>query len=192
MEPWVFDVIVVAVILLSAIMSLGRGLIREAFSVISFIIGGLVAYYALVFLEKPLAGVLPDGWPDMLPAAILVVVGFLAAYMAAAFLGGRLSRLIHSSPEIGVLDRLAGAVFGAARGLLAMILFVLLVRQALSGEPDYISKSTSYAVLNPAATWIQTTVPGFMKGMGDAVKGDEPAEPAPEAAPTPAPPANGG
>jgi hypothetical protein len=73
-----------------------------------------------------------------------------------------------------------------------MILFVLLVRQALSGEPDYISKSTSYAVLNPAASWIQTTVPGFMKGMGDAVKGDTPAEQpaAPEAAPTP--PANGG
>lgn len=190
MEPWVFDIVVVAVILLSAIMSLGRGLIREAFSVISFVIGGLVAYYALVLFEEPLASVLPADWPDMLPAAILVVVGFLAAYMAAAFLGGRLSRLIHSSPEIGVLDRLAGAVFGAARGLLAMILFVLLVRQALSGEPDYISKSTSYAVLNPAATWIQTTVPGFMKGMGDAVKGDTPAQPAPDAAPTP--PANGG
>ena len=42
MPPWVFDVVVVAVIVLSAVMSVGRGLIRETFSIIAFIIGGLV------------------------------------------------------------------------------------------------------------------------------------------------------
>ena len=55
-----FDIVVLAIIVVSAVMSLGRGLIREASSVISFIIGGLAAYYALVLFEKPLAGILPQ------------------------------------------------------------------------------------------------------------------------------------
>jgi uncharacterized membrane protein required for colicin V production len=58
MEPWIFDVIVVAVIVISAVMSLGRGLIREAFSVVSFIVGGLVGYWAVVFLKEPLKGLM--------------------------------------------------------------------------------------------------------------------------------------
>lgn len=170
MEPWIFDVIVVAVIVISAVMSLGRGLIREAFSVVSFIVGGLVGYWAVVFLKEPLKELMNSS-DESLPTAILFVVGFLLAYMAAAFLGGRLSKLIHSSPEIGVLDRLAGAAFGLARGFLAMVLFVLLVRQVFpeNNPPEFIDKAWSYkTVLGPSSEWIRDTVPGFVN---DATKG---------------------
>ena len=54
MPPWVFDVVVVAVILLSAVMSVGRGLIREAFSVIAFTIGGLSAWLCIKLFQAPL------------------------------------------------------------------------------------------------------------------------------------------
>lgn len=167
-----FDVIVVAVIVVSAIMSLGRGLIREATSVISFIIGGLVAYYALVLFEEPVAAVLPKDWPSIAPAAILVVVGFLAAYSLAAFLGARVSKLIHSNPEIGLVDRLAGAVFGVARGLLAVILFILLMQQVLPDEatPQFVADSKSYELLSGAAEWIRDHVPGFVDRARDTIE----------------------
>jgi Colicin V production protein len=80
-----FDIIVIAVIAVSALMSLGRGLAREATSVVSFIVGGLAAYYCLVFFHKPLAAAVPETWPRIAPAAILVVVGFIAAYSLAPF-----------------------------------------------------------------------------------------------------------
>ena len=52
-----FDFVVLAVIVVSAVMSLGRGLIREAFSVISFIIGGFIGHgYPLVHFEKSSRG----------------------------------------------------------------------------------------------------------------------------------------
>ncbi len=167
-----FDVIVVAVIVVSAIMSLGRGLVREATSVISFIIGGLVAYYALVLFEKPLSGVIPESWPSITPAAILVVVGFLAAYSLAAFLGARVSRLIHSNPEIGLVDRLAGAVFGVARGCLAVILFILLMQQVLPDDatPRFVAESASYGILSGAAEWIRDHVPGFVERARDTIE----------------------
>jgi membrane protein required for colicin V production len=114
----------------------------------------------------------------MIPAAILVVVGFLAAYSLAAFLGGRLSKLIHSSPEIGVVDRLAGAVFGVFRGALAAILFVLLMQQVLpdNATPGDIAKAGSYSYLSGAASWIRDVVPGFVQSATEAVR-----SPAPEA-----------
>jgi membrane protein required for colicin V production len=175
-----FDAVVLAVIVLSAVMSLGRGLIREAFSVISFVIGGLAAFYALAFFEKPLKGVISPNDESMIPAAILVVVGFIAAYSLAALLGGRLSKLIHNSPEIGVIDRIAGAVFGIFRGLLASILFVLLMQQVLpeNATPQPIAKSYVYPYLSGAAGWIRSTVPGFVKSATEAIR-----EPVPDSKP---------
>ena len=172
MNDWIFDLIVVAVIVVSAVMSLGRGLIREAFSVVSFIIGGLAAYFALVLLEKPLKGLISPNEESIVPAAILVVIGFLGAYSLAAFAGGRLSKLIHTSPEIGVVDRLAGAAFGVARGVLAAVLFILLMQQVIpeNATPQEIAKSRSYPYLSGAATWIRSTVPGFVKSATDVIR----------------------
>jgi membrane protein required for colicin V production len=159
-----FDFIVLAIIVVSAVMSLGRGLIREASSVISFVIGGLAAYYALVFFEKPLAGILPVTWPSITPSAICVVIGFVLAYSLAAFIGGRVSKLIHANPEIGLVDRLAGAAFGVVRAVLAAILFVLLMEQVLPDEatPSFVSSAKSYPYLHNTAEWVRQNVPGFV------------------------------
>jgi uncharacterized membrane protein required for colicin V production len=56
MPPWVFDVVVVLRPdrCMSAVMSVGRGLIREAFSVIAFTIGGLSAWLCIKLFQAPL------------------------------------------------------------------------------------------------------------------------------------------
>jgi len=180
MPPWVFDAIVVAVILLSAVMSIGRGLIREAFSVIAFIIGGLSAWLCIRLFQGQLQEIIAPGDPQsILPGLILFLAGFLTAYGLSAFLGQRLSRLIHSAPEIGALDRIAGAVFGVLRGALAAVLFVLLMHQVVreGEEPPEIAKSQAYPLLNSAADIVGdglTTVIDFFTGPART----EPARPA--------------
>ena len=170
MPPWVFDVVVIAVIILSAVMSIGRGLIREAFSVISFLIGGLSAWLCIKLFQAPLAQVIaPNDPKSMVPGLILFAVGFLAAYGLAAFIGQRLSKLIHAAPEIGALDRIAGAGFGVVRGILASVLFVLLMHQMVKEgeEPPEIAKSQAYPLLNGAAGFVGdglTTVIDFFTG----------------------------
>lgn len=159
-----FDIIVFAVILVSAVMSLSRGLVREASSVLAFVFGGLVAYYALSLLRAPLEPMVPEGWPPITASVIVVLIGFILAYSIAAFIGGRVAKLIHASPEIGLLDRLAGAAFGAARGALAVILFVLLMQQVLpeSATPGFIAESRIYPYADAAAEWLRDTIPGFV------------------------------
>lgn len=166
-----FDLILLVVIIVSMVMSLGRGLIREASSVLSFIVGGIVGFIFVRLLNGIIAPLFPESWSDLVPATIVFLIGFLAAYAAAAFIGGRLSRLVHASPEIGLLDRLAGAAFGIARGILGGVLFVLLVQQVLPDEsiPEQLTDAFSYDYLDTAASWIRNTVPGFVEKAGDAI-----------------------
>ncbi len=170
-EGLAFDLILLIVIVVSMVMSLGRGLIREAASVLSFIVGGIVGFIFMQLLGGVVRPLLPDSWSDLVPAVILFLLGFLVAYSLAAFIGGRLSRLVHSSPEIGLLDRLAGAAFGVARGILGGILFVLLVQQVLPEDsmPSWLVSAYSYDFLEPAASWIRDTIPGFVEKAGEAI-----------------------
>ncbi len=167
----VFDVIVFVVIAVSAIMSLSRGLARETSSILSFGVGIVAAYVMLLLFRTPVRAVAPEGWPEMAGDAGLVVAGFLVAYLLAAGLGGQLARWIHTSPEIGSLDRLAGAAFGAARGALAVVLFVLLMHMVIpvDSTPPFIAKSKAYPVANGAATWLYENIPGFMQRAQDAI-----------------------
>jgi len=182
MPPWVFDVVVIAVILLSAVMSIGRGLIREAFSVIAFIIGGLSAWLCIKLFQEPLQQLIAPNDPNsMLPGLILFAIGFLAAYGLAAFVGQRLSKLIHAAPEIGALDRIAGAGFGVVRGVMASILFVLLMHQMVKPgeEPPEIAKSQSYPLLNGAAGVVGdglTTVIDFFTGPATTAPSEQAAQ----------------
>lgn len=166
-----FDVIILAVLFVSAVMSLSRGLVREASSILSFLIGGAAAYLMLLFFRDPARALLPDGVPEITSDAVLIVTGFLAAYVVAAWIGGQLSKLIHSSPEIGVLDRIAGAAFGAARGALAVILFILLMHMVIPQDstPSFIANSQLYPYADSAATWLSAHFPGFMQTAQEAI-----------------------
>ncbi len=165
MPPWVFDVVVLAVIVLSAVMSAGRGLIRETFSIIAFIVGLLVAWLCIKLGQAPLKDMISPSEPSVVPAMILFLVGFLVSYALAAFLGARLSRLFNDSPEIGVMDRLAGAGLGVAKAILACIGFVVLLHLVIrpGEEPPEIAKSNTYPYLDGAAGMVGGGLTGVIE-----------------------------
>ena len=157
MPPWVFDVIVLAVIVLSAVMSTGRGLIRETFSLIAFVVGLVAAWLCIQLGQEPLRNLIaPNESSTTVSAMILFLLGFIVAYALAAFLGARLSRLFNDSPEIGIMDRLAGAGLGIVKGFLACVGFVVLMHLVVcsGGEPPEIAKSYTYPYLDAVANLI--------------------------------------
>ncbi|MBB36961.1 MAG: colicin V production protein [Hirschia sp.] len=171
-----FDVIVVMVIVVSAIMSLSRGLVRETSSIISFLAGIVAAYAMLLLFRDPVRNMVPESWPLLTGDAILVVVSFILVYLLAAGIGQQLSRLIKSTPEIGLIDRIAGAIFGGLRGALAVVLFVLLMHMVIPEEttPSFIAKSKLYPYANGAATWLTQNFPGFVEKAQDSIPPLEP------------------
>lgn len=116
---WAF----LAVIGLSVLVGAWRGLVVEVMS----LLGWVVAYLAAQMLGAALAPHLPVGapgsWSNLLAAYAAVFVGVLLLWRLLTWL---LGKLIQASP-LQPVDRVLGAGFGGARGLLIALLVATIV-----------------------------------------------------------------
>lgn len=158
-----FDAAALVIIIVSALMALARGFMRELATLGAFIAGIAAAYYARDFFHDRITAFLPASSPDWSGDLILVVTAFIIAYALVAWLGTRLSKNIHGLEGLGALDRVAGFVFGAARGGVAMVFFVLLLQMALPNDriPSWIGEARFYPSLSAAADQLHATAPKF-------------------------------
>lgn len=109
---WI-DFAIIALVLLSTLISLVRGIVKEVLSLASWAVAFGVAVYYANRLAAMFAGFIHVGW-------LRYVVGFLLILVATLLLASLLSRLIGvvvKTSGLGVTDRLLGMAFGFARGL---------------------------------------------------------------------------
>ncbi len=118
---WV-DYVIIGIIVLSAIIGLARGLIREVLA-LGVWIAALVAAW---FFYRPV-GELLTPWVETpsvrLGAAVVLIV--LTVLIVGAIIGWILSVLVDKTGLTGT-DRLLGMVFGTARGAVVVALLVFL------------------------------------------------------------------
>jgi len=117
-----FDYLVLAIIGISIILSVMRGLLKEALSIIGWV--------AAFFVAKTYASQVMPMMPEAIPteslrilAAFLVL--FLATLLVSSLLGIAISTLFKRI-GLGWLNRLLGAVFGLVRGVLIVCILVFL------------------------------------------------------------------
>jgi membrane protein required for colicin V production len=122
----IVDYLLLAVFLLSALMGLFRGLIKEALS----LVGWVLAVWCAWRFGASVAGWIPSVADD---SVIEIWVARIIVLIAVLILSGLLSRLIayviHQSGLSGT-DRMVGMVFGMARGVVLVSLVVLLLDAA--------------------------------------------------------------
>ncbi|MDO9206032.1 CvpA family protein [Methylotenera sp.] len=117
-----FDYIVLAIIGLSIILSVMRGFFREALS----ILGWIAAFVVAKTYVNQILPMMPVNIPTeslRILAAFLVL--FLATLLVSSLLAIALSA-IFKKIGLGWLNRLLGAVFGLARGMLVVCILVFL------------------------------------------------------------------
>jgi membrane protein required for colicin V production len=118
----VFDYVVIAIVGLSILLSVIRGLVREVLALLAWV----VAFLAANFFAGPLATLLPDEMPNI---EVRLLVGFGAAFvvvlLSMSLLAMFASKLVKNA-GLGVEDRMLGGVFGLARGMLVVMVLVLL------------------------------------------------------------------
>jgi membrane protein required for colicin V production len=154
-----FDLIVVIIILISSIMAFARGLLREVFSIVAFIGAAIAALYLRGALTPLLSNFIHQALFAEMAAAVIL---FLGVFVVVTVATSSLAKAIHRSGEIGALDRGAGLIFGAARGVLALALFVVLwhhITGPSAPMPDWLAKARTYPVLNVAANGLEAFVP---------------------------------
>jgi membrane protein required for colicin V production len=118
----ILDIIVIGIILVSGLLALARGLVKEVFSMASWVGAVLVTVYAFTPV-RPLVGDLIS-WPEAeIPATIAILfIGSLIIFSIAAHL---ISKILQKTGA-GVIDRTLGFLFGLLRGvLITIVLFVV-------------------------------------------------------------------
>jgi membrane protein required for colicin V production len=117
-----FDYAVLAILGLSILLSMMRGLIREVLALASWI----VAFFVAKTYTLELAPLLPDTIPsEALKFLAAFIILFLATLLVCSLLAIALSQ-IFKKVGLSWLDRGLGAVFGLVRGVLILMVLVFL------------------------------------------------------------------
>ncbi|MBB4065567.1 CvpA family protein [Gellertiella hungarica] len=179
----IFDGIVIGVTLFSAVLAMVRGFSREVLSIASWGGAAASAYYFYPLLT-PYALKYTD---DQKIAAIgSAAVIFFVALIIISFITMRIADFIIDS-RIGALDRTLGFLFGAARGILLLVVAVAFWNWLVDVKqrPEWVNNSKSKPMLDALVVKLQSALPAdideqIKKRMGGA---DVPATPENGAAP---------
>ncbi|MBV9533650.1 MAG: CvpA family protein [Bradyrhizobium sp.] len=151
------DLILLGVMLISGLLAMVRGLMREILSIATWGAAAVVTLYS---------------FPKLLPTAktyfsndtvadVAVVGGvFVGTLIIVSVITVRISDMILDS-RIGALDRTLGFLFGLARGLLivvvAFLFFTWLVPE--KQRPEWVSGAKSRLVLQGTGDWLMSLLP---------------------------------
>lgn len=151
------DLILLVVMLVSALLAMIRGFMREILSIAAWAAAAL----ATVYLYSRLLPFAKQYFNNDIVAAAAVIGGvFLGTLLIVSIITVRVSDMILDS-RIGALDRTLGFLFGLARGLIivvvAFLFFDWLVPQ--KSQPDWVRNAKSKVVLTGTGDWLKSLLP---------------------------------
>lgn len=167
----IIDIIIAAAILVSVVVGFVRGFIKESISIAALVL----AIWAALFLG-PAIGKSSASWLSSTEAQAWFgrVLVFAVILSLGGILGWGLSKLVRLSVLSG-LDRTFGAVFGAARGVLLVSVFVLGGSFAGFSNDAWWNESQFIPYFEVVAEWLAEMAP---QGL-DMITPDAPAEESP-------------
>jgi len=126
---WV-DLVIVGIVLISTLVSLFRGFVKESISLATWLIAGVIA----VRYMDVMAGLLETSIESVtIRMAAAFAVLFIVTLIVGAIINFIVSQMVNKT-GLGGTDKVLGMVFGLARGVLIIVMLVLLA--GLTPMPD--------------------------------------------------------
>lgn len=126
------DAFVIGLVLISTVLAIYRGFMREAVTIITWIIAGWLA----VLLGKPTGQIFVISESDL----IKEILGMVTVFFAVIFIGMTFKFLVFRAFSIGGptrLDRFAGGLFGFARAMLVLMAVLWIAPENTIKQPWY-------------------------------------------------------
>ena len=142
----ILDGILIGITLFSAVLAMVRGFSREVLSVASWIAAAVAAYYFYPLLVPSAADYTTSTTVATIGSAAVI---FLVALIIVSFITMRIADFIIDS-RIGALDRTLGFVFGAARGVLLVVVGMLFFNWLIDEprQPPWVTEAKSKPLLD--------------------------------------------
>ncbi|MGV8918585.1 MAG: CvpA family protein [Pseudomonas sp.] len=151
------DWAIIAIIAISALISLKRGFVKEALSLLIWIVAGAIAWlfggslaqYLVPYIETPSARVIAG-----------CTILFVATLLVGAMVNYLIGELIRVT-GLGGTDRFLGMVFGAARGGLLVVIAVGLLSLGPVQQDQWWQQSKLMPQFLMVADWSKNLILGF-------------------------------
>ncbi len=154
------DWILLAIVLLSLLVGLWRGLVFEVLSVL----GWVAAFFAAQWLAPEVARQLPA---DSLAEPVRHAAAFVMTFVAAVFLAGLLAALLRklvSAVGLRPVDRLLGGAFGLVRGAVLLLALTVVVEMTQLKSAPWWQGSLAAPWLSVALVGLKPALPeGFAR-----------------------------
>jgi membrane protein required for colicin V production len=149
----ILDLVLLAVMLISGLLAMVRGFMREILSIAAW---GAAAGTTLYAFSKLLPTAKTYFNNDTVASVVVVAGVFIGTLIVVSIVTVRISDMILDS-RIGALDRTLGFLFGLARGLLIVVVayqfFNWLVQD--KQQPDWVRMAKSRTVLDSTGEWLK-------------------------------------
>ncbi|MGE0416736.1 MAG: CvpA family protein [Acetobacteraceae bacterium] len=153
---WV-DLVVLAVLAVSALLAFMRGLVREVLGIGAWIAAVVIAIEGLPYARPTVLKWLEDPvWVDPVAFAGLFLIALIVLSIIARIISGTVR-----GSALGGLDRTLGLVFGLARGAVLVMLAYILGSMAspMDQWPDAVLRARALTPAYEGASWIVSRLP---------------------------------
>lgn len=155
-----FDIAVIGLLLLSAVVAYSRGFVREVLSLLSWVGAVVVTVYAF----EPVRPYVSDVIPIELFANVATALGiFTVALVIFSIIGGRIANAVGQSGH-GAVDKSLGFLFGVVRGGLLVTIAYLVLTWVIpwDEQPAWLKEARTTPLIREAAGEIEGMIPaGF-------------------------------
>ena len=149
------DWVLLAVLALSLLVGLWRGLVFEVLSVL----GWVAAFFLAQWFAPDVAALLPMA---SLSQSTRYAAAFVLTFIVAVFVAGLLASIVRKMvAAVGLrpVDRVLGAVFGVVRGLVLLLAVAVAIDMTPLKDSPWWQESTGAPVLSAALKGLKPALP---------------------------------
>ncbi len=150
---WV-DYLILVIIVISTLISLLRGFLREIVSLVTWVVG----FWVALRFARPLG----DVFSFIHNPSVRVIIGFALLFVVILIIGAVINFLIGKIMEktgAGAADRVLGLLFGMLRGFVIVAVLVIMAGLTTLPQNDWWHASRLIPYAESVAGWMRTVLP---------------------------------
>ncbi|MCI5049934.1 MAG: CvpA family protein [Rickettsiales bacterium] len=157
----IFDLIVISVVGLSAMLSFFRGFVTELLSLGAWVGASIVTLYAFPDVA---AHIKPHVASDVISSGLAAMGTFLGALISISIFNSFLMRFVRRGKDVGMLDNMLGFCFGVIRAamLLSLGYFIFSLVMSEKDFPEWLATSKTRPYVESGAVLLARLAPEYL------------------------------